>query len=137
MDKFTSIRAGMALVPFDDELNRLTLKVTGAGIRRYAVTWGERSRSFSGAELERGINLAKEFEENPMVAAFGAVKEAVSRKQAYETRQIKELAHGPEGAADIEGTFAVTEKARAPLEERVKASLQPVDHVIRIAAEGE
>ncbi len=45
---------------------------------------------------------------------------------------IKELAHGPEGAADPEATFALTEKARAPLAKAVQASLQPVEHSLTI-----
>ena len=56
------------------------------------------------------------------------------KKQEYETRQIKTLVHGPEGAADLEATFALTEKARAPLEKAILAAKKPADHTITIAA---
>jgi hypothetical protein len=37
--------------------------------------------------------------------AFKKIMFAVAAKQDYETRQIKTLVHGPEGAADREATF--------------------------------
>jgi hypothetical protein len=58
----------------------------------------------------------------------------VEKKQAYETRQIKTLVHGPEGATDLEATFALTEKVRAPLEKAIQAAKQPAAHVITVAA---
>ena len=137
IDQFNSMQTGLELVPFDDELNRFTLKISDPKAKNYKVTWGDQSKTFTGAEMKRGINLPKQFDANPMVDAFKKVEEAVSKKQAYETRQIKELAHGPEGAADIEVTFSLTEKTRAPLAAAVAESLQPVDHVITIAAESE
>lgn len=132
-DKDDSIRAGMALVPFDDELNRFTLKVGSPKAANYEVIWGEQKHAYTAEQLKAGVNLAKDFDNNPLVPAFKKVWDAVAKKQAYETRQIKELAHGPEGAADIDATFALTEKARAPLAEAVKASRKPAEHVISIA----
>ena len=61
--------------------------------------------------------------------------EAVAAKQAYETRQVKMLFHGPEGAADMDMTVALTEKTRAPLAKAVKAAFVPVRHTIRIEAQ--
>jgi lysophospholipase L1-like esterase len=131
-DKDSSVQAGLALVPFHDELNRLTLRIAAPQAAGYTVTWGETSKNFTGEQLVAGINLAKEFDANPLVAAFQKVQGAVTQKQTYETRQIKELAHGPEGAADPEATFALTEKARAPLAKAVQTSLQPVEHSLTI-----
>lgn len=129
-----SIRAGLALVPFDDELNRLVLKVAAPAATAYNVTWGESTRTYQAAELQAGVNLAKDFETHPLLPAFKKVWDAVLAKQEYETRQIKMLVHGPEGAADREGTFAVTEKARARLAKAVAGSKQAAEHVITITA---
>ena len=128
-----SIRAGLALVPFDAELNRLTLKITNPKAEAYQVTWGEVSKRYTTAELAAGISLSKDFDNHPLVPAFQAIWNAVSAKQAYETRQIKTLVHGPEGEADMEGTFAVTEKARAKLAATLAAVREPVAHEISIA----
>jgi lysophospholipase L1-like esterase len=129
-----SIRSGMALVPFNEDLNRLTLVVRNATASRYRVTWGEASRSYTAAELAKGVNLAADFATNPFSEAFNRVDEAVARKQAYETRQVKELFHGPEGKADMDGTAAVTEKARAPLASAIRRTMKPVKHALRIEA---
>jgi len=128
-----SIRAGLTLVPFDDELNRFILKVDGPAAT-YDVTWGETTRNYPAAQLKAGINLAKDFDSNPLVPAFKKVWDAVEAKQNYETRQIKTLVHGPEGEADLEGTFAVTEKARAKLAKAVADARQPAEHLIVITA---
>ncbi len=132
-DKDDSIRAGLALVPFDDELNRFTFRVKSPKFATYTVTWGEQSRTYTAGELENGVNLARDFHTNPLVPAFKKIWDAVSTKQEYETRQIKSLVHGPEGAADIEATFALTEKVRARLADAVLAARQPTEHVIAVA----
>ena len=133
-DKDDSIRAGLALVPFDDELNRFTFRISSPKSASYKVTWGEQSRTYTAKELENGINLAKDFDNNPLVPAFKKIWDAVSKKQEYETRQIKTLVHGPEGATDAEATFALTEKVRAPLASTILAAKQPTEHVITVAA---
>jgi lysophospholipase L1-like esterase len=127
-----SLRAGLALVPFDDELNRLTLKITSPKASAYEVTWGEGKKKYTADELKTGVNLAKDFENHPLLPAFQNVWKAVVAKQDYETRQIKSLVHGPEGAADVNETFDLTEKARAPLAAAVRASAAPMPHVIEI-----
>ncbi len=135
LEKDSSIRSGMALVPFNQELNRLLLVVHGGTASRYQVTWGDAAKSYSAAELAKGVNLAADFPVNPFSDAFNRVDEAVAKKQAYETRQIKELFHGPEGHADMTATAALTEKARAPLAEAVRRAFKPVKHTIRIEAQ--
>src|ERR1043166_7515485 len=131
----SSIRSGMVLVSFNQDLNRLTLIVKNGSSEKYRVTWGDASKSFTAEQLGHVVNLADEFPVNPFSDAFKKVDEAVAAKQAYETRQIKELFHGLEGRADAEMTAALTEKARAPLAAKIKSSLAPVRHTIRIAAE--
>jgi lysophospholipase L1-like esterase len=134
-DQDSSIRSGMTLVPFQRELNRFVLRLTHPPAERYRVRWGDQSRVYPAAALAAGVNLAEDFEVNPFSAPFQRVDEAVARKQAYETRQIKELFHGPEGRADMETTALLTEQVRQPLVEAIRREFQPVRHTISIIAE--
>jgi len=135
LDKDSSIRSGMTLVPFNQELNRFILVVRNSKADRYKVTWGDTAKSYTAAELTKGVNLADDFHVNPFSEAFKGVDEAVGKKQGYETRQIKTLFHGQEGKADMEMTAALTEKARKPLAEAIQSAFTPVRHTIRIEAE--
>jgi len=74
---------------------------------------------------------------NPFSEAFKRVDDAVARKQAYETRQIKDLFHGLEGKADMEMTAALTEKVRTPLVDAIKTAFVPVRHTIAVRPESE
>ncbi len=134
-DDDSSIRSGMTLVPFNEHLNRFMLVVKNAPAGGCRVTWGDGSKNYTAAQLRAGVNLAADFESNPFSGAFHRVDEAVAAKQAYETRQVKMLFHGPEGAADMDMTVALTEKTRAPLAKAVKAAFVPVRHTIRIEAQ--
>ncbi len=133
-DQDGSLRSGMALVPFNHELNRLMLVVRGGSAATYQVGWGEQNRTYAAAELAKGVNLADDFALNPFSAAFAKVDAAVAAKQAYETRQIKEVFHGAEGRAGIEAAATRTEAERAPLAAAIAAALVPVAHAIRISA---
>ena len=81
------------------------------------------------------MNLADDFETNPFTAAFRRVDEAVARKQAYETRQIKELFHGPEGRTDLETTAQLTERVRQPLVAAIRREFRPVSHTLHLKPE--
>jgi len=129
-----SIRSGMTLVPFNAELNRLTLVVQGGAAATYAVTWGGETRDYSAQQLARGVNLADDFVLNPFSDAFARVDAAVHAKQKYETRQIKDLFHGPEGKAQPAETADLTEKVRKPLADAIAAAFVPVTHTIQIEA---
>ena len=130
----SSIRSAMALIPFNQELNRLTLKATNVKSgRRYQVTWGSESRTFTAEQLTRGVNLAAEFPCNPFCEAFAKVDAAVAAKQAYETQQIKQAFRSPEAKTDMEGVAAQTEKERAPLAAAIRTAFVPVTHTIKIA----
>ena len=131
-DKDNSLRSGMALVPFNAELNRLRLIVKNGSAANYAVTWGNETRTYSAAQLADGVNLAEDFAVNPFSEAFGKVDAAVAEKQKYETRQIKDLFHGPEGRTDLNATAALTEETRQPLVDKIAAAFVPVTHTIRI-----
>jgi hypothetical protein len=134
-DRDNSIRSGMKLVPFNAELNRFKLVVKGGQAASYAVTWGGETRAYSAAELAAGVNLAEDFAINPFSQAFARVDAAVAAKQKYETRQIKDMFHGPEGKAEPDDTAALTEKVRQPLVKAIVQAFVPVEHSIRIEAQ--
>ena len=131
----SSIRSGMTLVPFNQDLNRLLLIARNGQAHSYRVTWGQQHKSYTAEQLARGINLAAEFPCNPFCEAFAKVDAAVKAKQTYETRQIKQLFRSPQAKADMEGVAAQTEKEREPLAAAVRAAFVPVTHDLKIAAE--
>jgi lysophospholipase L1-like esterase len=131
----SSIRSGDGLVPFNEDLNRLTLIVKNAGAKEYQVTWGDQTKSFTGEQLTHGINLAAEFPENPFTAAFAKVDAAIAAKQAYETKEIKDIFHHTDNSPLSEHTDKVVgqaEQDREPLVSAVQAAFVPVTHVLRI-----
>jgi lysophospholipase L1-like esterase len=83
--------AMLAAVPFNQDLNRFRLRVTGLGAANAAVTWGAQTRRYTAAELEAGINLAADFLDNPFVPAFLELYRAVRAKQDAENQWIKEF----------------------------------------------
>jgi lysophospholipase L1-like esterase len=129
-----SIRSGMTLVPFNQDLNRLTLVVKN-GKGSYRVVWGSEGKTFTAEQLAHGINLAEEFVNTPFGEAFAKVDSAVAAKQAFETKQIKQLFRSPGAKIDMEGVAAESEKERAPLAEAIQAAFVPVTHTIKIVAE--
>jgi lysophospholipase L1-like esterase len=127
-----SIRSGMTLVPFNQELNRLNLVVTNGTATNYTVTWGTESRTYTATQLAQGINLADDFQINPFSEAFAKVNKAVLAKQTFETEQIKKIFHGAEGKQDMEAAVKRSEAIREPLAAAIKTALVPVTHRIRI-----
>ena len=87
-----SMRALIEFFPFNDDLNRFTLIVTGAG-GNVKITWGDKSKEFSADQLSKGINLAAEFLDNPFVDQFGKVHQLVQAQQNFETPAFKDLIH--------------------------------------------
>lgn len=121
------------LIPFHESLNRFTLKA--GGLKRsklYDVTWGQHSKIFSGAQLAAGINLAAEFEVNPFSEPFSRVDAAVAAKQAFETKQVKEVFHGQQGKANMEEAVVTTESQRTELAANIVKNFVPVTHTLKI-----
>jgi len=135
LDNYDSIRSGMALVPFNHDLNRLMLVAKNGKAANYRVTWGSVSKTFTAAQLAQGVNLAEEFPCNPFDEAFAKVDVAVAVKQAYETGQIKKSFRSPEAKTNMDAVVARTEEERAPLAAAVEAAFVPVTHVIKIEAQ--
>ena len=133
-NKDNSIRSGMEVIPFNQDLNRFRLVVKNATAANYKVSWGEATKSYSAAELSAGVNLAADFAVNPFSEAFKRVDEAVGAKQAYETTQIKSIFHGNEGKKDMEAAVKRTEAERAPLAVAITTAFVPVKHTIKIQA---
>jgi hypothetical protein len=131
-----SVRAGRALVPFDADLNRLILKLKAPQAAKYSIKWGAESREYSAEQLQAGVNLAADFIDHPLVEPFKKIWDAAARKQAYETRQMKELMHGPEGGTDMEATVSLTERVHQKLVDALRSSVSPVEHVIEIRPVG-
>ena len=138
-----SIRSGMTLVPFNQELNRLMFVIKNGKAASYQISWGEDGKVFTAEQLARGINLAAEFPANPFTAAFAKVDAAVAAKQAFETKEMKDLFRHTGTARrtmkDIaEHTDQVvneTEKEHATLAAAVQSAFVPVTHVIKITAQ--
>ena len=70
--------------PFNQELNRYTLRVRGLPNKVIKVSWGDRMQCYTRDQLEEGINLAAEFPENPFSSNLRALDAAIYRKQVYE-----------------------------------------------------
>ncbi|MDH4445791.1 MAG: hypothetical protein QE267_11775 [Akkermansiaceae bacterium] len=134
VDRDDSIRSVLAQVSFDDEMNWNILRMQQPQAPNYRVTWGDQSNDYNARQPEDGISLAKNFDNHSLNWAFRRVFDAVVCKQEYETRQIKTLVHGPEGAMDLEPTFALTEKVQNQLEKVVRNSEQPLEQVIVVSA---
>lgn len=132
IDDHNSVRSGLTLVPFNKDLNRLTLKVHTASNAIHRLTWGDVAKNFSAEQLEAGINLAEEFPSNPFSAAFERVSAAVGAKQAYETEQVKNVFRNAKSDDQFNAAVRETESIRQPLATAIKNSMQPVSHSLHI-----
>jgi len=155
-----SVRSGAALVPFNKELNRMTLVVKNPKAKSYKVTWGPEFRIYSAQQLESGVNLTEDYAMNPFWDTFRKVDDAVAAKQAYETKQIKAIfhdlasgkfkseadikdeqmrelfaLHDADGKFDKDVLAEKTEQQRKPLVDAIKAAFVPVTHTIRVTPE--
>jgi lysophospholipase L1-like esterase len=125
------------LFPFNQDLNRLTLKVTGAGGAKLKVTWGDESKTLAAKDLEAGINLAAEFPKNPFVEPFKKSEAAIRAQQEFETPMIKTLYHKPVAPGEADKAEKERADARAKQQELAAAAAQsvaPVKHTIKIEA---
>lgn len=128
-------------IPFNQDLNRLTLTVTG-GKGRLKVTWGKTSKTFDAEQLAKGINLAAEFLDNPFVEPFRQAGQAIRQQQNYETTLHKQLLHDlamyRRAIPDEEQTLQrladkVIEKQKQ-LSAASRAAVKPVKHTIKVEA---
>jgi len=141
--KSTNATAGMIeFLPFNQDLNRYTLVVTGAGSGDVKVTWGSASKTFKAAELEKGINLAAEFIDNPFSGPFKAVERVIRQQQDFETPLVKTLLNGmgelrrmvPDEADSFDRITAGAMKRQQALQAASAAAVKPLTHTIKIEA---
>jgi lysophospholipase L1-like esterase len=130
-------------VPFNEDLNRLTLVVKGLAAEKAKVTWGEATKTFPRADLEKGINLAAEFPENPFGAAFRKLDGLVAAKQAFETPMIKTTINSfprvsqaagksKDVDAELEGLRKQLFATQEALHRAARAAVVPVRHAIAV-----
>jgi len=139
--KATSATAGIIeFCPFNEDLNRLVLVVKGAKGDKVKVTWGKGTKEFSAAALEKGINLAAEFLDNPFSEPFRKVEDAVGRQQGMETPIVKNLLHNlpeymkfcPEEKETFERVAQTLVKKDKDARAASAAAVVPVKHTIKI-----
>ncbi len=141
----SSTRSILPFTRFNQDLNRLTLRVKNLGAAKAKVTWGSESKEFSREQLEAGINLAAEFTKTPFDAAFADLIGAIGVKQSFETTMIKNLVTHLRGFADAAkedpefGAALGTLKKKlaeqhAKHDASVRKRLKPVTHTIQIEA---
>ncbi len=134
-----SIRSGMTLVPFNQDLNRFMLTVKNTKAEKYRVNWGKQSRVFAAEQLTTGVNLAAEFEDNPFSTRFAMIDAAVEGKQAFETREVKNLFR-VSGDKDTmkqikdqtDQVFKDAEREHAALEAAIRTAYAPVTYTLTV-----
>lgn len=136
-------RSILPFCKFNEELNRLTLKVKNLTADKARVIWGTQSKEFTAAQLAAGINLAAEFQKTPFDAAFAGVINAIRLKQEYETPMIKGMITNfrsfagdakadPEFAAALETLKQKMLSKQATLDAATRKLLVPVKHTVKV-----
>ncbi len=132
----------LEFIPFNQDLNRLTLVVRGAKSGKLRVTWGGTVKEFSAEQLEKGINLAAEFLDNPFSEPFQKVEQKIARQQEMEVNLVKNLLHNlmqyehalPEERESLERVAEGLVKKDKIARDASAAAVEPVKHVIKIEA---
>ena len=143
----TGTKSILPFIPFNDDLNRLTLVVKNLDGASAKVTWGAASKVFKKEDLEKGINLAAEFpDNNPFVDSFRKVEALIGAKQSFETGMIKSMittfprlvdSLGKDKAveASVEGLRKQLFEVQEKMDASVRSAVRPVKHTITVAAE--
>jgi len=138
-------RSILPFCKFNEELNRLTLRVKNLTAASARVTWGTESKEFTKDQLTSGINLAAEFKKTPFDAAFAGVINAIRVKQEYETPMIKGMITNfrnfaadaktdAEFAAALETLKKKMLTKQGKLDADVRSLLVPVQHSLKVEA---
>jgi lysophospholipase L1-like esterase len=138
-------RSILPYLPFQQDFNRFELVVRNLKSEKAKVTWGKESKLFSREQLEKGINLAAEFLNNPFSAAFQKVDDRVKEKQEFETVMIKNHYRALYALAVVGGDEESTTAAnvlRKKLHDKheklalaVRAAVVPVEYTIEVTPE--
>jgi lysophospholipase L1-like esterase len=136
-----SMRGIIEFFPFNPDLNRFMLIVHGARAKM-KITWGDSSKEFSPEALDKGINLAAEFLDNPFVEPFSKVHKLVQTQQEFETPMIKNMVHSASmyrrALGDNQGAVTTLTDDLTRFDKTLfntaAASVTPVTHTIKIEA---
>lgn len=115
-----STRSVVELFSFNTDLNRLTLIVRGAKAKKLKITWGGQAKEFEADALDKGVNLAADFLDNPFAGPFAKVMAALSERNSCRG-WLKQEAY--KNDASIPKRLEAALKALVPV---------PVKHEIRI-----
>ncbi|HEX3133654.1 MAG TPA: SGNH/GDSL hydrolase family protein [Planctomycetota bacterium] len=140
--KTSSTRGVLEFMPFNQELNRFRLVVTNIGAPKAKVTWGKESHEYSAADLEKGVNLAADFLDNPFSEPFRQVEGVIFQKQNMETPLVKQALHDlpvyttlvPDEKAAFERVADVLVKKDVDARAGATAAVKPVTHTVVIQA---
>jgi lysophospholipase L1-like esterase len=127
-------------ISFNDDLNRYLLIVRGLTTPRAKITWGNTTKEYASADLQKGINLAAEFEHNPFSQQFSTVGGAVDAQENQEQfyvesflnklKRFKDIA--PTAAAALDQTAAAGMAQHKLLLQKAAALVIPIQHTIKI-----
>ena len=133
----------LPFVPFQQDLNRFELKVSHLSAPKAEVIWGDQKKVFSKADLEKGINLAVEFINNPFSIPFNQLQKELTNKQAFEIWMIRnfftnfqtympEADKNPKLRESLDYLCETLRNRQADLDAEVKANLKPVKYQITV-----
>jgi lysophospholipase L1-like esterase len=140
-DKQSGNTAGVIdFVPFNQDLNRYVLCVKGLKTAKAKVTWGGESHEFSVDDLDKGVNLATEFINNPFREQFFRVHQAVQMQQAEEESLMQRSMHeaknfkavAPAASDAVDQWIAAGMTLREALFKNAGALVVPIEHTIKI-----
>jgi hypothetical protein len=135
-----STRDVLPFLPFNQDLNRLMLVVKDAGSGKVKVMWGNASKEFDAGELQKGINLAAEFLDNPFSEPFRRIEDQIRRKQDLETPMVKETINqiprvvqwAPTAKDALNEAAAKAIESDKDLSDALTVSVVPVKHTLKI-----
>lgn len=141
----SSTRSITPFASFNQDLNRLMLKVKTLGAAKAKVTWGTVSKDFTREQLEAGVNLAAEFPATPFDAQFAKLVGVLGQKQAFETTMIKSLVTNfrqfandakadPELAKAFDTVRTKLQSRQQALDAEARKTLVPVKHTLTVTA---
>jgi lysophospholipase L1-like esterase len=131
--KYGKVTGGITpFLPFNEEFNRLTLKVKNAP-EKVKVTWGKESKTFAKAEVEQGVNLAAHFRNHPLAAAFAEIDKAIAKQQDFQTFMIKSVITNHRALAGLAKDDAELAAALAKVRDRLWAKEDANHAAVRAA----
>lgn len=119
--KSNSTRSVADLFSFNKDLNRYMLVIKGAPAKT-KITWGKSFKEYDSAALEKGINLAEEFMDNPFCPSFAKIFEAIHERN----RCINWLAKEYKGDAGMQKRFEKALEAATPVPVKHDIIIEPV-----------